>query len=822
MTRINAVSGLMAQKVSIRLIVAGLLASFGISLVLSVVQFFFELHNQEKIIKSEIERTVLSANNRLVTALQLNSKILTNEIATSLISTPYMLSVTIVSNERNVNNTPNTMAQLTKEREDHSVPLILEFLVGEHIGKYSASILDPKHPNTIIGTLDMSYDIYFAVKYIFKAQIREMFFQVLQAISIAAMLIFIFNKIIVKPLLTIANQIKNIDVHDSQGKRISQKTTHRQDELGVLISNINTYISVVESEISAKASALKKAEIAQLSINALFENLPHIISVRNLDGKLLLANQNYLRTFEVSKEQVESGYGIDNFKNLAKSAKQIMADADAEALITQSSILIPEIDLTLNSGKTISLEVRKLAIDYMGQRAIVTVGSDITERRRHQAKVQHMAYHDPLTNLPNRHLFLDRLDQALLKAQRSKNYGALIFVDLDNFKTHNDQRGHLFGDDILSQTALRLKVAIRDHDTVARLGGDEFVICMTDLDKDKTPAHEIGLELTERIHKTIQKPLTIEGITISISASLGIVFFNNANISGSELLKHADMAMYKAKENGKNTIIEFENEMAESEKRKTQLKRDCKLALSNDQFFLAYQPQIDSTTNKCIGVEALLRWDHPTSGLIPPNEFIPLLEKSGLMPEVGQWVLRKAIEQLSYWKTQKIVEHKFKMSINVSPQQFSQKNFAQMIKDVIQKLDIQHNTIDLEITESMIIEDIDHTIASMNELRDLGMNFSIDDFGTGYSNLNNLKRLPLDILKVDQSFVKDIDTNEHDRSIVKAIISMANQLNLMTIAEGVETHAQLDLLQKMGCHVVQGYLYSRPLNSTDVEKLLSR
>jgi EAL domain-containing protein (putative c-di-GMP-specific phosphodiesterase class I) len=318
----------------------------------------------------------------------------------------------------------------------------------------------------------------------------------------------------------------------------------------------------------------------------------------------------------------------------------------------------------------------------------------------------------------------------------------------------------------------------------------------------------------------LHKPFRVQNDQVTISASLGLAFFHDHSVSASELLKHADMAMYKAKESGKNQLILFEKEIAEANQRLFELKEDSQRAIDEKQFFLMFQPQVNSTTDTMIGVEALLRWEHPVRGLVSPAEFIPLLEDGDMMPVVGELVLKMAIDQAATWYNNGLIDDVFKMCINVSPQQFRQPNFTRIVKSIIAQNNIPATIIDLEITEGMIIDDIDHTVASMHELRDFGVNFSIDDFGTGYSNLNYLKRLPLDVLKVDQSFVRDIQNDPNDTAIVRTILAMADQLKLTTVAEGVETDEQLTLLKEMGCNVFQGYLYSPPLKNIELEPLL--
>jgi diguanylate cyclase (GGDEF)-like protein/PAS domain S-box-containing protein len=645
-------------------------------------------------------------------------------------------------------------------------------------------------------------------------------------VNIAELFVFtivyltIFYLLVIRPLIKLKERVIHLDIENSEVIQLETLDNHRQDEIGELVNTFNHQLSFIHTLFEQKKDALLSTEESFDSLKSLIESLPHLIIVKSINNTVLFVNKAFIREFGYSAEEL-LGNNLDDviYTNNA-STKKIMADADDEAISSGKSVLLPEVTWQIKNGNYITIEMRKIKIQFRGIPSILTVGVDITERKEHQARIQHMAYHDSLTNLPNRHLFIDRLEQALLRSQRSQKYGALIFVDLDNFKEVNDAKGHFAGDTLLTKIATRLKEVFREEDTVARLGGDEFVVCMTDLGKTVESAKVIAQERAEKLLKSFQNPFIVQGSSLKLGASLGITFFNNHRVSASELLGHADMAMYKAKEAGKNQVKFFEESMAETLARMTQLKEDSRRAIDNHEFYLVYQPQLNAKTNQIIGAEALLRWNHPDKGLISPAEFIPLLEDIELMPEVGELVLKTAIKQTQEWLSEGRISESFKMSVNVSPQQFRMANFPTIVNNIIEQFEVPSSMIDLEITESMIIDNIDYTVAAMKELRSTGVHFSIDDFGTGYSNLNYLKKLPLDVLKVDQSFVRDIQNDPNDTAIVRTILAMARQLNLKTVAEGVETNDQLTLLQEMGCHVYQGYLYSPPLKPADFELLV--
>lgn len=435
--------------------------------------------------------------------------------------------------------------------------------------------------------------------------------------------------------------------------------------------------------------------------------------------------------------------------------------------------------------------------------------TDITLRKEAADKIEHLAYYDPLTHLPNRRLLLDRLDQAIISSSRQGSEGALLFLDLDHFKTLNDTLGHDVGDILLIQVAQRLRLCVREGDSVARLGGDEFVIILEDLSHQDIDAAAQTEVVAQKILFVLSQPYQLASELFSCTVSIGATLFNNRETSVDELLKQADIAMYQAKKSGRNTLRFFDQQMQEAINVRVDIERELKKAIQYQQFELYYQIQVNKEFQP-LGAEALIRWLHPERGLIPPLEFIPLAEEIGLIIPIGQWVLETACAQLSHWandpKTSALT-----LSINVSSKQFQQGDFVSQVQQAIQHHQINPSRLKLELTESLLLDNIEETITSMSELGTLGVQLSLDDFGTGYSSLQYLKRLPLYQLKIDQSFVRDLTFGSRDQTIVRTIIAMAESLHLNVIAEGVETHEQLQCLFRDNCTHFQGYLFSKPV-----------
>ena len=440
----------------------------------------------------------------------------------------------------------------------------------------------------------------------------------------------------------------------------------------------------------------------------------------------------------------------------------------------------------------------------------VAIFSDISERAAVQAQLDTLAFYDPLTQLPNRRLLLDRLDQALHASSRHARQNALLFVDLDNFKTINDTLGHFQGDSLLVQVAKRLKTCVRDGDTVARLGSDEFVVLLEDLSENISEAATQTETVAEKILATFVPAFALDFGAYHGTTSIGITLFGGAAQEGSEQpLKRAELAMFQAKAAGRNTLRFFDAQMQAEVSIRAALEADLRAALQQQQFLLHYQPQVVGA-GRITGVEALVRWQHPQRGMVSPAQFIPLAEECGLILPIGQWVLETACAQLAAWAQTLELAH-LTIAVNVSARQFKQAGFVESVLATLARSGATPTRLKLELTESMLVEDVEGIIAKMAALKARGVGFSLDDFGTGYSSLAYLKRLPLDQLKIDQGFVRNIVTDPNDAAIARMVMALAESLGLAVIAEGVELQAQADFLAHLGCHAYQGYLFSRPL-----------
>ena len=443
---------------------------------------------------------------------------------------------------------------------------------------------------------------------------------------------------------------------------------------------------------------------------------------------------------------------------------------------------------------------------------------DVTDLRRANEEIEHLAFYDPLTGLPNRRLLLDRLGQAPVLSQRSGKVGALLFLDLDHFKDLNDTLGHEVGDELLQEVAQRLLANVRVADTVARLGGDEFVVMLSELSTSTQEAAAMAQRIGEKILRGLSEPYVLRGHTHQGAASIGATLFGASAQSAIELLRQADIAMYQVKARRGNALCFFDPKMQTAINDRAQLEADLRQALVAQQLVLHYQPQA-TLQGDVIGAECLLRWQHPQRGMVPPGQFIAVAEESDLILHIGQWVLHSACTQLARWQEQPQWAH-LQLSVNVSARQFRQSDFVHQVIETLQVTGARAHLLTLELTESLVLDNVEDAIDKMHQLRTKGVRFSVDDFGTGYSSLAYLTRLPLHQLKIDQSFVRNLGARATDDVIVQTIIGMGRNLDLEVIAEGVETEAQKAILAGHGCDLYQGYLLARPMPVADFERSL--
>lgn len=561
----------------------------------------------------------------------------------------------------------------------------------------------------------------------------------------------------------------------------------------------------------------ERSKKEQSFLKALVDTIPDLVWIKDPDGVYLRCNHRFEKLYGDSAANI---IGRTDFDYVDKELAEFFRKHDRLAMLNGKWTNEETLKFAADGHEEIVETTKVSMVDEDGNLVgVLGIGHDITDRKNFEESIKQYAFFDPLTNLPNRRLMMDRLQQAILSVERTGQFGALILLDLDNFKAVNDTLGHDIGDKLLNEVVLRLNQVVRRADTVSRFGGDEFVIILEGLGGTDDSVF-LAEEIAEKIRVVLSAPYSIESAsvlervqkkTLYCTPSIGIVMFNNSSLSPDELLKRADTAMYKAKADGKNAWRFFDPQMQRAVERRAELESALRNAIfdQSDELRLWVQPQVN-IEGKIIGVESLIRWMHPTKGFVSPTEFIPLAEDTGLIIPLGHQILQMACNCLSEWSQHALLKD-ILFSVNISPRQVALPNFSEDLLSIIQETEAPANKLELEITETLLHTNLEGTIKHMTYLKNFGIHFSMDDFGTGYSSLSYLKRLPLNKLKIDQSFVHDLTEDENSKMIAQTIVTLGNSLGLDTIAEGVETEEQRDLLTQIGCTNFQGHFYAQPM-----------
>ncbi|MEK3720134.1 EAL domain-containing protein [Paenibacillus sp. FSL H8-0034] len=565
------------------------------------------------------------------------------------------------------------------------------------------------------------------------------------------------------------------------------------------------YVSI-RNDITRRKQMEEEIRKSEEKYRLITENSSDLISIIDTAGNFVYASPSHM---------ILLGHDLTSFES--SHLHQWVHEEDREIVSTS----IQQIIHTRKSSTQLEFRVRTRSDRYLyvettlnpilqanGEvTSLVLVMRDITERKKSEQTIYHLAYHDTLTDLPNRRLFMDRLRKEVQLAKRQHTQLAIMFLDLDRFKDINDSLGHEAGDLILIESAKRISHCVGPNGLVARLGGDEFVVLLKSL-SSLTEVESVSIT----IQTSLQEPIELAGQLYSMSCSMGVSFFPSNGRDPDELLKRADMALYAAKNMGRNGVSFFHSDMEERSLARILLENELKKAIELEQFHIDYQPKLDLSTGQLVGMEALVRWNHPELGRIPPDKFIPVAEDTGLIIPLGEWVLRHSCAQNKKWQTQGYPH--VQLSVNLSARQFYQPDLLDKVKEVLTMTELDPQWLELEVTES-VFADIDHAVTILEAIKVLGVHTSIDDFGTGYSSFSYIKHLPVNTLKIDASFIRDIHHNKESQAIVKAILTIAQTLDINVIAEGVESQEQLAILQEDGCNQGQGFLFSKPLSDQD-------
>jgi diguanylate cyclase (GGDEF)-like protein/PAS domain S-box-containing protein len=657
-------------------------------------------------------------------------------------------------------------------------------------------------PGSVNGAASVLIDLSEEAAYVAEVKrwlwLGHLAIQILLSVIIAVFVRVLIVRHIARPVTELQMAMTRIQQDGDLSRRVN-------------VSEENADIGEMARTFNALLESLQNAQSRLDLFGRVFENSEEAIVITDAERRIVAVNNAFTRITGYAADEVTGknpkilSSGRQDAEFYSKMWQAINTEGRWEGEIwnrRKSGEIFPEW-LSVAVVRNESGQV----VNY------ISLFSDITKRKESEKQIQFLAHYDPLTLLPNRTLFSDRLHQALMASKRNSKRLALLFLDLDRFKGINDSLGHLAGDLLLQSVAERLRACVRETDTICRQGGDEFMILLQEIERTEDVAH-----VAEKIIAAMSEPHIIEGHHLTVTFSIGISMSPDDGIDSPTLIKNADAAMYHAKERGRNNFQFFAPSMNAEAAERLALEGDLRRAIRGNELFLVYQPQIDNRTEQIIGLEALVRWRHPEQGVIPPGKFIPVAEESGLIIKIGEFVLREACRQNKQWQD----EGRFflPVSVNLSAMQFYQKDIVVTIGQVLQETGLEAKYLELEITEGIAIEEVDKAVLTLKALKNMGVRIAIDDFGVGYSSLSYLKRFPIDKLKIDQSFVRDLSTDMDDAVIVRTIVGMGHSLRLNVIAEGVETAEQLDYLRENSCDEVQGFYFSRPLVPEDVERFV--
>jgi diguanylate cyclase (GGDEF)-like protein/PAS domain S-box-containing protein len=777
--------------------------AFVLGLLVSLLQLYSDFDNQAKLIDDKVEEIFSITAPAAQRAVHQLDPGLASELVNGLSHFDFLNQVKLVDDRKNI------LASFVRQPVQSNT-YWLSNLFGYSTETYLFDLINNAQVSEGELILEVNGDA--AMAPFFQRAWYVLLFGVLRNLLLGLLLSVVFQNLLAIPLMKLRDQLNKIDPKQPAGYRLEHMRHHDSGEISDIVDTTNSLLNQLE----INQSALRENRD---QLKALIDVNPNIVMALDRDLTVLFANNSANLFYGVKAEQILGA----NFLDLHRGVNSQEADRFAHELIQvihnlEESYEV-ERELTDGMARKRVLQISYTAIVYEGHASLLLVASDMTEKITREKQLIQVAYQDQLTGLPNRELFLDRLGMAITYTASHKQYGALLYIDLDEFRLINDSKGHSVGDSIILALSDRLASKVNSSNTLARIGGDEFCIILTGVDDDKEAALTKIVSTAELILSDIRQPLQIKGNEFRITASIGVVIFSEEDSDAEELFKFGDTAMYNAKSAGRNRISMFKMEMTQEVASYVRLENDLKSAIENKEFEFYLQPIVCVGTNQIRGAEALIRWNHPEKGLIGPNEFIDFLESSGLICDISDGLLRDLCAFINERDLLSVLPDGFRIALNVSAIELHSKYFIETFKATLRDYSMPADLFELEITESSAIQDIEESVAKMKKLALIGVNFSLDDFGTGYSSLSYLKRLPVNKIKIDRSFIQDLIIDHNDQALVTAIISIGRHLNLNIVAEGVEWQAQLDWL-KQHTMMYQGYLFSKPIKQQDFYQLL--
>lgn len=781
-----------------------LLISLLLGLISATLQINFDLAQERQVTQQEIDNYLTLYRETATRAVYNLNEPLASSITETLINHPTIYAAALVD------DFGDPLSRSTRPRAP-THPLIGK-ISSRLFQLNSQYIINLSVDNAQAGTAKLVIELdtgYLAAQFTRRA-ITGLALGLLYNILLAMVFLLLFYHYLSKPIMDIAAWVKQLGDGPSTLPRPYTET----DEIGDLVSSFEQLWQDRQAMTRQLNTTINELSRSENFARSLMQNAGDAMFLCQPDASIIEVNNQALDTLACEKSALVS-HCLSAFSQ--EYSKDQLTKLFAKITSSQPDTF-EDVQIAAD-GRRFPVEARGIRLHLEEQDYILILARDITVRKMAEERIHELAFFDSLTGLANRRLFIDRLSAALELHHVHQRFGAVFYMDLDRFKTINDSLGHSIGDELLQIIARRLKSLLPDEATCARFGGDEFVILLPETGSDAESSAEAVTHLANRILDQMSVPIEIDHHLLYCTTSVGIAVFPNPNCSAMDILRHADTALYRAKALGRNGFQFFNPEMQSAAQERMAVEKGLYQALENDEFELWYQPQIQGN-HKVIGVEALLRWRSPEKGLIQPGEFIQVAEDSGQIVEIGFWVLNSALAQLAQWRRAGLPDSFRHMAINISPLQFMQVDFVDRLFSLLDQHQLPGNLVELEITENMLLNNFDIASRKMRIMKRRGISFAIDDFGTGYSSLKYLRHLPLDILKIDRSFVNGLKPHSEAEAIIEVIIATADRLDMVVIAEGVETETEQTILQKLGCHCFQGFLFHKPLPVTDAGALL--
>ncbi len=783
------------QRLSFKLARNSLIIVVVLGLCVTLVQVYLDFRSQSQDADRRVHEILQVSRTAAARAVHTLDHELSYEVARGLVTYPFILSVVIQDDIGAV------MGEASNPRLSTRTEALTRLLKGRESTYVEKLIHKSKRYE---GRLTVVVDNDQILQPTYQRAVYMLVSGLLRNLILALVLILLFHALLTRPLFQLATNIAKIDYRSPQGKRIAPIQDHGQDEIGHIVQSANSLIAHLESH---QVELEEREKQLRIILNA----SPNQVFAINARGEFVFSNVTTARFYKQDIEDLVGENYFDMHRECSASEARELAIAiqDSEDFGDQGSSI--EQCLTSPDGNEHVLQMTLMPFRLYGQKCTLVIATDISARVAAEERVERLAYYDALTSLPNRNQLHEQLIGDIEYTREHDTHGAVLFIDIDDFKRINDTLGHSTGDDLLLHLSNRMKTQLRSRETLARLGGDEFILSIPDISEEEDTATEHAAHLAERLLKVISAPIELGGHFFSIGASIGIALYPSAAGDIEQLLRYADTAMYQAKSAGRNCYRFFEAPMEEQARERVHMESEIRQAISNNEFRFHLQPLIDASSQTLRGAEALIRWQHPEKGLIMPGQFIPYLEQSPMVNQVGAQILDQVCAFLRQHIEAGSVQKGFRISVNVSATEFFQPDFVDQVRATLARNALDGHWIELEITESVALEGFDNVINKMLELKRNGISFALDDFGTGFSSLNYLKKLPVDKIKIDKTFIDDVPNSSQDSSLVSAVIDIADNLNLDVVVEGVEEQVQADYFGLMERVIVQGYWFDKPL-----------